>query len=139
MRVATSHINNVLRAYSKQLSLSKRTAQKSGALAPEEADTISISAKARRKAVVERVTADIVERIVHDGPREGLEQEVFKQLEDEYGKNLALKEDSSTLAFKVINKEEGEEIITLSTEDSKFLRDRLVEITRKKVDSDMLG
>jgi hypothetical protein len=138
MQVATYHIHNVLRAYTRQLGLGKRTVGNNNVTEPNRTDNISISAKARRKAVVEKVTADIVERIVRNGPQEGLEQEVFKQLEDEFGNNLALEEDSSDLAFKVVDKEKGEEIHTLSIEDSKVLKHRLEQITRSKVDADML-
>lgn len=139
MQVAAYHVDNVLRAYSKQLSLSKRTAGNKNVAEPNRADNISISAKARRKAVVEKVTADIVERIVRYGPQEDLEQAVFKQLEDEYGINLALDEDSTELTFKVVDKEKGEETRILSIEDSRLLKDRLEQITRTKIDADMSG
>lgn len=139
MQITTYHIHNVLRAYGKQLSLSRRGVQKKGLSMPNRADTITISAEARRKAVIEKVTADIVERIVRDGPQGGMEHETFKQLEEEYGNKLALREDSTDLVFKVIDKKNGEEIRTLSIEDSRFLKRRLEEITKSRVDANMFG
>ena len=138
MHISTYHVHNVLRAYGKQLSLIKRGGRAKNVFPTNTADSITISAEARRKAVVEKVTADIVERIVRDGPRDVLEQEAFNELENEYGQKLTTDtEDNTELVFKVIDKEKGEEIRALSIEDSKNLKDRLEEITKTKVDANM--
>ena len=138
MHISTYQVNNVLRAYGKQLSLSKRGARNKNVMPPNRSDSITISAEARRKAIIEKVTTDIVERIVRFGPQDVTEQEAFRELEDEYGNNLVLEEDKGPdLVFKVIDKDKGEETRTLSIEDSKVLRDRLEEITKTKVDANM--
>jgi hypothetical protein len=138
MHISTYQVHNVLRAYGKQLSLSKRGVRNKNVIAPNQSDSITISAEARRKAVIEKVTSDIVERVVHFGPRDAMEQEAFRELENEYGNNLALEENNGAeLVFKVIDKEKGEEIKTLSIEDSKLLKNRFEEITKKKVDATM--
>lgn len=138
MHISTYQVNNVLRAYGKQLSLSKRGARNKNVMPPNRSDSITISAEARRKAIIEKVTTDIVERIVRFGPQDVTEQEAFRELEDEYGNNLVLEEDKGPeLVFKVIDKDKGEETKTLSIEDSKVLRDRLEEITKTKVDANM--
>ena len=69
----------------------------------------------------------------------GMEQEVLNQLEDEYGNKLTFKQDDTELVFKVIDEENGEVTKTLSTDDSKFLQYRFKEITKSKVDANMLG
>ena len=138
MNITTYQVHNVLRAYGKQLSHSKRLPHNKGAAGQRRADRISISVQARRKAIIDKVTSDIVNRIIHDGPREEMEQEAFKQLEDEYGNSLLVKNEDSELVFKVIDKEKGEVTKTLSIEDSKFLKDRLEEITKTKVDDQMI-
>jgi hypothetical protein len=138
MNITTYQVHNVLRAYGKQLSQSKRLPHNKGAAGQRRADRISISVQARRKAIIEKVTSDIVNRIIHDGPREEMEQEAFKQLEDEYGNSLLVKNENSELVFKVIDKEKGEVTKTLSIEDSRFLKDRLKEITKSKVDDQMI-
>ena len=138
MHISTYQVNNVLRAYGKQLSLSKRGARNKNVMPPNRSDSITISAEARRKAIIEKVTTDIVERIVRFGPQDVTEQEAFRELEDEYGNNLVLEEDNGPeLVFKVIDKDKGEETRTLSIEDSKVLKDRLEEITKTKVDANM--
>jgi hypothetical protein len=139
MTVSTYQIHNVLRAYGKQLSQNRRLTHKKGMGEPKRADRISISAEARRKAVIDKVTSDIVNRIIHEGPGDDMEQQVFKQLENEYGNSLSVEKGGSELVFKVIDKEKGEVTKTLSIEDSKFLKDRLEEITKSKVDDQMVA
>ncbi|MGD8513169.1 MAG: hypothetical protein PVG85_04390 [Deltaproteobacteria bacterium] len=138
MHISTYHIHNVLKAYGRQLSLSRQRGENTPSIAPNRTDSITISSEARRKAVIEKVAEDVVERIVRFGPRDAMEQDVFKELEGEYGSNLAMGGDSAELVFKVIDKENGEEMKTLSIEDSKFLKRRLEEITRDKVNDNMI-
>jgi hypothetical protein len=138
MHITTYQIHNVLKAYGKQLSLSRRRGENTHGITPRPTDSITISSEARRKAVIEKVAEDVVDRIVRFGPRDGMEQDVFKELEGEYGSNLALDGDSAELVFKVIDKENGEEMKTLSIEDSRFLKRRLEQITRDKVNDNMI-
>ena len=139
MEITSYHVSNILKAYGKQLSLSRRGA-KHKALSPvNRAESITISGEAKRKSVIEKVTEDIVERIVHSGPQNTMEKEAFKELEHEYGSELVTEEvGNMELVFKVIDKENGEELKTLSLEDSNVLKSRLVEITKGKVHNNML-
>ena len=138
MNITTYQIHNVLRAYGKQLSQSKRQQHKKGDALLRRTDRISFSVQARRKAIIDRVTSDIINRIINDGPHYEMEQEAFGQLEDEYGGSLSVNDEDSELVFKVIDKEKGEVTKTLSIEDSNFLKDRLKEITKSKVDDQMI-
>ena len=138
MSISTHQIHNVLRAYGKQLSQSRRLPHNKGVAGEKRADWISISSQARRKAVIDKVTSDIVNRIIREGPGDDVEQDAFKQLECEYGNSLSFKNEDSELVFKVIDKENGEVTKTLSIEDSQFLKDRLEEITKSKVNDQMI-
>ncbi len=138
MNITTYQIHNVLRAYGKQLSQSKRLQHKKGDALLRRTDRISLSVQARRNAIIDRVTSDIINRIINDGPHYEMEQEAFGQLEDEYGGSLSVNNEDSELVFKVIDKEKGEVTKTLSIEDSNFLKDRLEEITKSKVDDQMI-
>jgi len=137
MQITTYHIHNVLKAYGKQLSLSRRRGADNHGMPLNRTDSITISSEARRKAVIEKVAEDVVERIMRFGPRDAMEQDVFKELEGEYGNNLAVG-DSAELVFKVIDKENGEEMKALSIEDSRFLKRRLEQITRDKVNDNTI-
>ena len=138
MNISTYQIHNVLRAYGKQLSQSRRLLNDKGIAGPKRMDRISISAQARRKAVIDKVTSDIVNKIVQEGPGDDVALEAFRQLEGEYGNSLSVKKGESELVFKVIDKENGEVTKTVSIEDSQFLKNRLEEITKSKVDDQMI-
>ncbi|MBW1741197.1 MAG: hypothetical protein JRJ42_08710 [Deltaproteobacteria bacterium] len=139
MTISTYQIHNVLRAYGKQLSQTRRLSGNKKVPEPNRADRINISSEARRKAVIDKVTSDIINKIIHDGPRDDMTREVFEQLEDEYGNKLSVKEEDTEMVFKVIDKEKGEVTKTLSIEDSKLLKDRLEEITKDKVSNHMIA
>jgi len=137
MVISTYQVNNVLRVYGEQLRQNRLVdKEKSGDV--RSPDKIDISSEAKRKAIVDKIASDIVDRITQFGPHENVEKEVFKRLEDEYGANLNVDGNGSTdLIFKVID-EDGETMNSLSLEDSKFLRYKLQEITRDTVNRNMM-
>ena len=137
MVISAYQVNNVLRVYGDQLRQGRLSSRpKQGNL--RSPDTISISAEAKRKAIVNKVATTIVERIIHEGPHDDVEREVFQRLEDEYGGQLAVvKKSPSDLIFKEID-ENGETIHSLSIEDSKFLRYKLEEITKETIVKNMI-
>ncbi|MBA7650634.1 hypothetical protein ES703_58444 [subsurface metagenome] len=137
MVISTYRVNNVLRVYGDQLRQSRLSSkEKSGDI--RSPDKINISSEAKRKAIIDKIASDIVDRITRYGPRENVEKDVFKQLEDEYGAHLAISRNTPTdLIFKVIDGS-GETINALSIEDSQFLRYKLKEITRDIVDKNMM-
>ncbi len=101
-------------------------------------DMISISAGAKRKAIIDKVTSNVIEKIAQHGPHEDIEKEVFQKLEDEYGAQLTISSESpADLIFKVID-ENGETTNSLSIEDSKFLRHKLEKITKDTVNKNMM-
>ena len=136
MVISSYQVNNVLRVYKSQLRHSKiidRTNNNETRMP----DKVSISPEAKRKAIIERVASDIVDRLVQNGPHNNIEKEVFKKLESEYGGHLALdQEDSTGLLFKEID-ENGETTNSLSIEDSKFLTQKLEEITKDTVSENL--
>jgi hypothetical protein len=95
-------------------------------------DCISISPRSRRKAVIEKVTSDIVDRIIRKSPRDDSPHEICGQDEGLGGNGHPLKKEDSQLSFKLIDKEEGEVTKSISIEDSQFLKDQLEEDTRTK-------
>lgn len=136
MVISSYQVNNVLRVYKGQLRHSKimNRANNNETRMP---DKVSISPEAKRKAIIERVTSDIVDRLVQNGPHNNVEKEVFKKLESEYGGYLAIdQEDSTGLLFKEID-ENGETTNSLSIEDSKFLTQKLEEIAKDTVSENL--
>lgn len=136
MVISSYQVNNVLRVYKGQLRHSKimNITNNNETRMP---DKVSISPEAKRKAIIERVTSDIVDRLVQNGPHNNVEKEVFKKLESEYGGHLAIGQEGSIgLLFKEID-ENGETTNSLSIEDSKFLTQKLEEITKDTVSENL--
>ena len=137
MVITPYQINNVLRVYGTQLR-QNRASNRSKDSNTRSPDRISISADAKRKAIIGKIASDIVDKISQYGPHDSVEKEVFKKLEDEYGVNLAVtRKNPNDLIFKVID-ENGETINSLSIEDSMFLRYKLEEITKDTVNKNMI-
>ena len=137
MVISVYQVNNVLRVYGDQLRHSRIPSKSKDGIIPQ-SDKISISAEAKKKAVIDKISSGIMEKITQYGPHENIEEEVFQKLENEYGANLAITKNSPTdLIFKVID-ESGETINSLSIEDSKFLKHKLEEITKETVNNNMM-
>ena len=137
MIISTYQVNNVLRVYGDQLRQNRLSSEESSG-DTRSPDKINISSEAKRKAIIDKIASDIVDKITRYGPHENVEKDVFKQLEDEYGAPLAISKNTPTdLIFKVIDGN-GETMNALSIEDSKFLRYKLEEITRDVVDKNMM-
>ena len=132
MELSVFQINNVLRVYKTQLRHGK-IGKRSGENTPMP-DRINISAEAKRKIFIDKIASGIVDKITHHGPQDSIEKEVFKELENQYGANLdVLQNSSDDLLFKVID-EDGETVNSLSIEDSQFLAHKLHEIALETVD-----
>jgi len=136
MLITAYQVNNVLRVYGDQLRQGRVS------ISPKNTDSglpdrISISTKARRKTIIDNITANIVNKITQYGPFDKVEKEVFEKLENEYGGHLAITGDNPNgLIFKEID-ENGETINSLSIEDSNFLTNKLKEITKETIDKNM--
>jgi hypothetical protein len=130
MVISSYHVNNVLRVYGDQLRQSKLSnGPKNSKISSP--DRLNISDKAKRKAIVTKIASEIIEKIANFGPQENVEEEVSKNLENEYGVQLDITRKSpNDLLFKVID-ESGETLNSLSIENSEFLRYKLEEVNNK--------
>lgn len=137
MVISAYQVNNVLRVYGDQLRQS-RISGGAKSVHGQSQDKINISVEAKRKAIVERIASDIIERITQDGPNDYVGKEVFQKLEREYGAHLAMTQQNgaSGFVFKEID-ETGETINSLSIEDSEFLSYKLKEITKATINENM--
>lgn len=137
MVIASYQVSNVLRVYGDQLRQS-RALHKATVQPQQSTDRLDISSGARRKALIDTIASRMVDKILQDGPRDEVEKEVFRRLQDEYGAPLAVyAENAEGFLFRVID-ETGEALHSLSIEDSRFLTEKLKEITNETVDKNML-
>jgi len=145
MTITSFQVQNILRTYAKQLSRGQRLARRRMASEPQPADQVNISIEARRKQVIEKITAEIVSNIGYRAPGlgggpGGLEDSALKRLSQEYGRSLDIGQDENTgvLRFMVREPETGEVVQVLGREESADLQERLFVITQQIVDENMV-
>jgi hypothetical protein len=138
MQIPSYQIQNVLKVYSRQLSQGKILSRNkfSGANKPS-ADSVTISSEGKRKAIIDKVAANIVDRIITEGPREKNEEKITSQIEKELGKKINFAKDKNQFTYTVIDENNEKVTHTLSVEDSKFIVKRMTELAREVADSNM--
>jgi len=138
MQIPSYQIQNVLKVYSRQLSQGKILSRnKFGAARTTSADSVSISSEGKRKAIIDKVAANIVDRIITEGPKEKAEEEITDQIEKEFGKKINFTKDKNQFTYTVIDENNQKVTHTLSVEDSKFIVKRMTELAREVADSNM--
>jgi len=145
MTITSYQVQNILRTYARQLSRGQRLARNRAAYQAQRNDQVNISIEARRKQVIERISSEIVNSIGNRVPgiNEGLgniDEQALTRLSLEFGRPLDLARDEKTgeMTFKVVDKEQGQVVETLSPEESGHLADRLYEITQDIIDRNMI-
>ena len=139
MHIPSYQIQNVLKVYSKQLSQQKFLA-KNKALEQNtaSADSVTISSKGKRQAIIEKVATNIINKITMEGPKEQVEETITSQIEQELGKKInfnSIKENKFTYTY--IDENDKKVTKTLSIEDSDFVMQRMTELAKQVADSNM--
>ncbi len=138
MYISDFQIHNVLKVYSKQLTRTKAADPEKTVDTAPKTDKIDLSAEGKRRAIIDKVAADIVKRIIRFGPREEVDHEIVGQLKDELGKNVDFDaEKTNNFVFNVIDGNNEKRTSTLEVEDSRFLVNRLEQLAIKMVDKRM--
>ena len=90
-------------------------------------------------AVIEKVAANIVDRITRFGPQDEMDREIVKQLKDEMGAEEKYQDqDPVEFVFNVIVDGADKTTNKLTAEDSTVLMKRLEALTREAVDKNMV-
>lgn len=138
MQIPSYQIQNVLKVYSRQLSQGKILSKnKFTGTHQISADSVNISSEGKRKAIIDKVAANIVERIITEGPREKTEEKITSQIEKELGKKINFAKDKNQFTYTTIDDNNQKVTHTLSVEDSKFIVERMTELARKVADNNM--
>jgi hypothetical protein len=138
MFVSSYQIHNVLSVYSKQLSQDKGVQTPKKEHKKPLADQINLSAEGKRKATIERVAKDIINKISHYGSDREIEA---GQLDRPQG-NLKNHFESdakteSTFEFNVIDDLNKKTKTALSVKDKSFVMNRLEELDKDAVEKDV--
>jgi hypothetical protein len=132
MPISARQIKNVLRVYGDQLrqSIIPDRPEVTNANKPER---ISISLMTRQKTIIDNITSNIIERITQSGLHDTDEKAAVQELENEHENPLAINEDRrNNFIFKEIDGN-AESINSLSIEDSKFLTNKLMVISKETI------
>ena len=138
MYIPSYQIHNVLKVYSKQVSQSRILERQKGLDDKPSVDKINISAEGKRKVVIDKVSADIVDRITQFGPQDQIEHDIVNQLEDEIGQPVEFSEEGkkkeTDFVFNVFDDQNNKKTNTISVENSSFLTQRLSQLAKEEVD-----
>ncbi len=138
MQIPSYQIQNVLKVYSRQLSQGKILSRnKFGNVDKISADNVTLSSEGKRKAIIDKVAANIVDKIITEGPKEKNEEKITSQIERELGKKINFTKNKSRFTYTVIDENNEKVTHTLSVEDSKFIVKRMTELARQVADKNM--
>jgi hypothetical protein len=138
MQIPSYQIQNVLKVYSRQLSQGKILSKNKFANANKvSADSVTISSEGKRKAIIDKVASNIVDRIITEGPKEKSEEIITSQIEKELGKKINFTKEKNQFTYTKIDENNKKVTQTLSVEDSKFIVERMTELARKVADNNM--
>jgi hypothetical protein len=138
MLIPSHQIHNVLKVYGKQLSQTRMLERQKELDRKQPMDNVNISAEAKRQSIIDKVAADIVDRITRSGPQDDVEKGIIDKLEGELGKSVSFnsrREDK--FVFNVINSNNEKTTNTLEIENSMFLIKRLEQLAKEAVDKNM--
>ena len=137
MQIPSYQIQNVLKVYSKQLSQGKMLSRNSkfGVANTVSADSVTISSEGKRQAIIDKVAANIVDRIITEGPKEENEAQITDQIERELGKKINFSKDKTQFTYTTIDDDNNKTTKTLSVEDSQFVVKRMTELARQVADN----
>jgi hypothetical protein len=138
--IPSYQIHNVLKVYSRQVSQSRIVERQKELSTKTSVDKIDISAEGKRKTIVDKVAADIVDRITQFGPRDPIEQDIVNQLQNELGKPAESDEETEQdqeFVFNVIDAENKKTTNSLSLEGTHFITRRLEQLAKEEVDRNM--
>ncbi len=132
MIITDIHVQQILRAYSKQLSSKPRIhpKEKVEKNTPSK-DQVTLSSESRKMWMVEKIAKEIIFQLTNGGEQTETTKEILNRLSEEYGYPLEISsKDGKELIFNVPTKEKEGGKITLSPSENKRLQERLLDIAK---------
>ena len=134
MHIPSYQITNVIKVYSKQIS-QNRVAERQKSLgvgSSSSKDSITISEEGKRQTIINKVSANIMDRITQYGPTDETEQDVVDRLNQELnGKLKSYNSKDNQFVFNFIGENNEKMTNTLSVEDSKIVSRRFNNLLKK--------
>lgn len=137
MFVSSYQIHNVLNVYSKQLSQDRNTQKLKPANEKQRPDQINLSPEGKRRAILERVAQDILNKISHYGSKSELKTQKQDQPRENARNSLDPDNKKETgFVYNVIDDLNKKTKTALSVKDTKFLIDRLEQLAKDAVEKE---
>jgi hypothetical protein len=137
MLVSSYQIHNVLNVYSKQLSQDRNTQKLKPVIDKQPPDQINLSAEGKRRAILDRVAQDILNKISHYGSKSELKTQEQNQSRDDIKSSLDPDGKKETaFVYNVIDDLNKKTTTALSVKDTKFLIDRLEQLAKDAVEKE---
>jgi hypothetical protein len=127
----------VLNVYSKQLSQDKSVQKLNPGTVKQPSDQIKLSTEGKRRATIEKVAQEILNKISHYGSESEIEaQEQSASRENAKNSHESDHKTETGFVFNVIDNLNKKTTTALSVKDTKFLIDRLEQLAKDTVEED---
>jgi len=137
MLVSSYQIHNVLNVYSKQLSQDRNTQKPKPGNENQQLDQINLSTEGKRRAIIERVAQDILNKISRYGAKSEMKAQEQNQPPENAKNSLGPDNKKETgFVFNVIDDLNKKTTTALSVKDTKFLIDRLEQLAKDGLEKD---
>jgi hypothetical protein len=135
MYIPSYQMHNVLNVYSKQLSQNRIGGNSKNLFQKSLTDQIKLSPEGKRKATIEKVANEILEKITHLG-KQDVEDQVALEVSDQEQKNQIKTKKTNQFIFNVIDELNKKKQNSLSVEDTDFLVNRLEQLVKDAVENE---
>ena len=135
MYIPSYQMHNVLNVYSKQLSQNRIGGNSKNLFQKSLTDQIKLSPEGKRKATIEKVANEILEKITHLG-NQNAEDQVALEASDQEQNNQIKTKKTNQFIFNVIDELNKKKQNTLSVEDTDFLVNRLEQLVKDAVENE---
>ena len=133
MQIPLYQIRNILKVYSRQLSLDN--IQNKNNLFDNDVDHMDTSSEGKRQAVITKVVSNILNRIITEKPNKKNEKEITCPIEKKPEEKIAFPKNKNQFTYTMIDENNQRTTHTLPVEDSRFIVNRMKELARQVSDN----
>lgn len=132
-------VRNMLRTYGRQVTTARRLARYHRSLKAAGAeDEVAISREAKRRELVHKVAAEIVESLIVTGSENPVVEDIKRELEHEFKTRLFFAYPPEEQDLQIFRVASGKDPVEVTGQDRTHILERLWHLTLAKIDETML-